>query len=223
MPIYNPPLGEINAGEVRRYAGLRQSPFNPELIQEACDEARLLAIPRGNYEIYDYDCLTGTVPGIGLMLEGESIRRHLAGCCRIVLMTVTVGGSIEESVTVSFADGRYAYSVLLDAAATQAVEQTADAMEKEVGRLAERMGLVPRWRFSPGYGDWPLTAQRDIARYAGCEKIGVALTESLMLMPRKSVTAVVGLGVKAEDCEKKEHNCSECSKLDCPARRAVNK
>ena len=36
MPIYNPPLGEINAGEVRRYAGLRQSPFNPELIREAC-------------------------------------------------------------------------------------------------------------------------------------------------------------------------------------------
>lgn len=219
MPIYNPPLGEINADEVRRYAGLRQSPFDPQLIQEACDGAQLLAMPKGNYEIYEYDELTGTADGGKLVLEGSSIRRHLVGCCRLVVMTVSVGGDIEQAVTESFAAGRYAYSVLLDAAATQAVEQTADAMEKEIGRLAERMGMVPRWRFSPGYGDWPLTAQRDIVRYAGCEKIGVSLTESLMLLPRKSVTAVIGLGLRTEECRKREHNCSECDKLDCPARR----
>ena len=219
MPIYNPPLGEIDADEVRRYAGLRQSPFDPQLIQEACDGAQLLAMPKGNYEIYEYDDSTGTADDGKLVLEGSSIRRHLTGCCRLVVMTVTVGGDIEQAVTESFAAGHYAYSVLLDAAATQAVEQTADAMEKEIGRLAERMGMAPRWRFSPGYGDWPLTAQRDIVRYAGCEKIGVSLTESLMLLPRKSVTAVIGLGMRTEDCRRTEHNCSECDKLDCPARR----
>lgn len=117
-------------------------------------------------------------------------------------MTATAGGAVEQAVTDSFAAGRYAYSLLLDAAGTQAVEQIADEVEREIGRLAGRMGLIPRWRFSPGYGDWPLAAQREIASLAGCGRIGIVLTESLMLRPRKSITAVVGLGSRAEDGEK---------------------
>lgn len=218
MPIYNPPLGEIDQGEVRRYAGLRQKLFDQRLIREACDEARLLAAPRGNYEIYEYDCSTGKVAGVGPTLEGKSIRHHLEGCGKVAVMTATAGGAIEQAVTDSFAAGRYAYSLLLDAAGTQAVEQIADEVEKEIGRQAGRMGLTTRWRFSPGYGDWPLTAQRDIAPLAGCDRIGISLTESLMLQPRKSITAVVGLGATAESGEK-NHDCAACDKLDCPSRR----
>lgn len=219
MPIYNPPLEEIDQGGVRRYAGLRQKPFDQRLIQEACDEARLLAAPRGNYEMYEYDCFTGIVAGSGPVLEGKSIRHHLEGCSRIAVMTATAGGAVEQAVTDSFAAGRYAYSLLLDAAGTQAVEQIADEVEREIGRLAGRMGLIPRWRFSPGYGDWPLAAQREIASLAGCGKVGIVLTESLMLQPRKSITAVVGLGSLAGD-GKKNHNCDACNKRDCPSRRS---
>lgn len=219
MPVYNPPLEEINQGEVRRYAGLRQKNFDRRLIQEACDEVRLLATPRGKYEIYEYDCFSGIVAGSGPVLEGKSIRHHLEGCDRIAVMTATAGGAVEQAVTDNFAAGRYAYSLLLDAAGTQAVEQIADEVEREISRLAGRMGLVPRWRFSPGYGDWPLTAQREIASLAGCSKIGIVLTESLMLQPRKSITAVVGLGSRTEDSEK-NHNCDACNTQNCPLRRS---
>ena len=50
-----------------------------------------------------------------------------------------------------------------------------------------------RPRFSPGYGDFPLTAQRDIFAILDCPKrIGLSLNQSLLLSPTKSVTAVIG-------------------------------
>jgi cobalamin-dependent methionine synthase I len=49
-------------------------------------------------------------------------------------------------------------------------------------------------RFSPGYGDFSLTAQRDIFTMLGCEKrIGLTLNDSLLMSPTKSVTAIIGL------------------------------
>jgi cobalamin-dependent methionine synthase I len=49
-------------------------------------------------------------------------------------------------------------------------------------------------RYSPGYGDLPLEMQREIIRALDCGRtIGVTLTESLLMQPSKSVTAVIGM------------------------------
>ena len=148
-------------------------------------------------------------------------------------MAATVGEAIEKQVTKSFDEGRYSFSVLLDAAATAAVEQVADAMEKTIHNEVKRLGLAMKWRFSPGYGDWPIQQQTEILQLAGGSQIGISLTESLMLMPRKSITAVIGLyypdavpncngsarnSVIEAAASAKKHDCRHCSKLDCPAR-----
>ena len=50
------------------------------------------------------------------------------------------------------------------------------------------------WRFSPGYGDCPLTAQRSIVDALNATRlIGLTVTPTSLLMPTKSVTAVIGL------------------------------
>ena len=55
-------------------------------------------------------------------------------------------------------------------------------------------------RYSPGYGDLPLEIQKDVFRALDCERsIGVTLTESLLMQPSKSVTAVIGM--KERDAE----------------------
>ena len=49
-------------------------------------------------------------------------------------------------------------------------------------------------RYSPGYGDLPLELQREIIRVLDCGRtIGITLTESLLMQPSKSVTAVIGM------------------------------
>ena len=261
MPIYNSPVFSIDAAEARRYAGLQKADFSQQLIDDACTEAQLLLQPRGSWQIYDYDdtrqilhtdasscaplqnaggcqsyqdsqSIQPHLPDTCITLRGDSIGRHLTGCCKVIVIAATVGEDIENQVTKSFEEGKYSFSVLLDAAATAAVEQVADAMEKTIQNDVKRLGLAMKWRFSPGYGDWPIQQQTEILDLAGGGKIGISLTESLMLMPRKSITAVIGLYYPdAEpDCTshaensgthapaEKKHDCSRCSKLDCPAR-----
>lgn len=223
MPVYNAPLLSIDAKETRRYAGLQKAQdFAEEKILAACEEARLLAAPKGNWEIYDYDCETQTVKTeTPCQFQGKKIGQHLAGCEKVIALAATVGEDIEEEITQRFNSGEYSLAVLMDAAATAAVEQLADGMEKALAPKMGAQGFLMKWRFSPGYGDWPLEQQPELIRLARAEKIGMSLSTSMMLMPRKSITAIIGLYRKQESTESnhKGGGCSTCSQKNCPSRK----
>ena len=223
MPIYNAPLQAVDVGETRRYAGLMKAPdFDQSLIDAACQEALLLAEPRGIYQSFAYDCRQQQVLSEPpFYIEGKSIGKHLSGCERVILLAVTVGQEIESQVSRYFQEGRYAYSVLLDAAATAAVEQIADQLERAVKPRAAAQGFAMGWRFSPGYGDWPLRQQPEVMGLSQAEEIGISLTESLMLSPRKSITAIIGLyrpELQGKDSPLPK-GCQICPKKDCVSRQ----
>lgn len=225
MPIYNAPLGTVDAKETRRYAGLMKAKdFDEAMIEAACEEALLLAAPKGIWQIYDYDCQKQQVQAEPpLILQGKKIAQHLAGCEKIILLAATVGEAIEETVTAKFQQGDYAASVLLDAAATTAVEQTADAMEKALRSKAAAKGYQMKWRFSPGYGDWPIKQQPELLRLSDASSIGISLSSSLMLIPRKSITAVIGLYREEKSLPTPgkglPRGCASCGQKDCPSRQ----
>lgn len=226
MPIYNAPILKVNPKETRRYAGLQRAmDFDEKMIEAACEDARLLANPRSIWQLYDYDCLTGTVlSSPRFQVTGKSITKHLAGCEQVILLAATVGEEIEHEVTKRFEEGTYTSSVLLDAAATTAIEQVADALERAIEPDLSRKGWAMRWRFSPGYGDWPLEQQPELIRLSHGEEIGISLSESLMLIPRKSITAIIGLfkNTKNPTSTDVPHGCASCGKKDCPSRK-INK
>ena len=121
MPIYTPSLLSVDAKETRRYAGLAKAEFDEAAIAAACEECALLAAPRVQWEVYDYDCKENVVRAEPpFTLEGNSIRKHLAGAGRVVFLAATIGEAVEDAVTRHFDEGSYAHSVLLDAAATKA-------------------------------------------------------------------------------------------------------
>lgn len=219
MPIYNASLQAVDPGEVRRYAGLMKArDFDQGMIDAACEEALLLAEPKGIYLVYDYDGGQGIVQAEPpFTLKGSKIGAHLQGCERVAVLAVTVGEAIEEQVTRYFQAGRYAYSLLLDAAATAAVEQAADELEKAIRPKAAARGFAMRWRYSPGYGDWPLSQQPELVRLAQAGRIGISLTEALMLCPRKSVTALIGLypSEQAAEASPLKQGCAGCTQRGC--------
>ena len=224
MPVYNAPLLAIDAKETRRYAGLMKAiGFDESKIEAACQDARLLAAPKGIWQIYDYDCEKQEIKAEpSCILQGTKIGSHLAGCDKVIALAATVGETIEETVTKSFEEGAYAASVLLDAAATTAVEQVADAMEKTIRPKAAAKGYGMRWRLSPGYGDWPIEQQPELIRLTGAENIGLHLSSSMMLIPRKSITAIIGLykenKSRPETATNQKKGCAACPKTDCPSR-----
>lgn len=225
MPIFNSPYFEIDKKETKRYAGLRNSDFDEEIIDNACELARLVIKPTGIWEIYDYDSKTQTVATTPpFKLQGNAIGKHLNGCTKVILLAATVGIDIENEITSLFKEGKYSLSLMLDAAATTAVEQNADLMEKAIKNHVSKQGYNMKWRFSPGYGDWPIEQQHEMLYMAKGDEIGISITESLMLEPRKSITAIIGLYIMEESCaftsaNRERHDCSQCNKLDCPARR----
>ena len=88
MPVYNAPLLQIDPKETRRYAGLmKAADFDEQKILDACQDARLLAAPKGIWQLYDYDCLAQEVKADpACTIKGAKIGAHLAGNkCRIAL------------------------------------------------------------------------------------------------------------------------------------------
>ena len=81
----------------------------------------------------------------------------------------------------------------MQAIGAAAIEEWTDEAERDIRReLKEGETLVSR--YSPGYGDWPLEAQRRLFELLDApRKAGVSLTDSLLMVPSKSVSAIIGV------------------------------
>ncbi len=213
MPMFGGPLTSLNEKEVRRYA--RAEKISNEIVAKAVTDAIAFAVPAGFYQIFDYSDKNGIIISEEkkLLLEGNDIKKHLNSCEKVTVLAVTVGDIIEEEISNASKRGDYAYSLILDAAATEAVEETADNLEKVINITAKKEGYYLTSRFSPGYGDFPIEAQREILKLSGGGRVGIDLTESLMLTPRKSVTAIIGFTRNCDRTKKKK--CKDCNKKDC--------
>ena len=166
MPLYNGTLFGINKKEIMRYSGIdpNNKDFPEEVIQKAIREALSLAEPKGIWQILSYDPENGIIKGEPFFtLQGNSIKKHLSKSESVAVMSVTVGKEIEIISDAYFKDGNYTQGLLLDAAATAATEHLANQVDDYIQEEAARNGQKTVWRFSPGYGDWPVTQQKVFA------------------------------------------------------------
>ena len=225
MAIYNAGLTGIDLCEIRRYAGLsRCTDFSDELLDKACNEAQLLAVPQGSWQVYPYNGETAAILSPQpLLLIGGSIKKHLLQAAYVAVMAVTIGLKVEDAVTKAFKDNNYTDGLLLDAAATAAVETVADQVNQLIAQTAQRNGYRTLTRFSPGYGDWDISVQRNILALADGAAIGIRVNAAAMLIPRKSITAVIGFVPNAfmftEQSLPQQAPCTGCNQENCLSRR----
>lgn len=227
MPLYNGHLTTISASETKRYAGIKANQtFPDQYIQTACLEAQLLAKPRGIYAVFPYNEQIKLIQAPSpLQLIGKSITNHLINCHHVALLAVTIGTAIEDQITSDFSSGNYTAGLLLDAAATAAVENLADQVNSLIDSLAVKAGYTTTWRFSPGYGDWDITIQQALLLTLNATIIGLVTTKSMMLSPRKSITAAIGLHPNDSNCSQgiSKITCANCTQLSCIARKEKTK
>lgn len=218
---YRIPIPALDAHTVRRYAGLKASEFSAERVREASQSVQLLAEGAGSVRYYPYDTARGAIitPTGALVLQGNAIRRHLADAEEVAVLAVTIGQAAEQAVETAFSASEYSRALLLDAAATTATEACADYLNRTITTEARRRGLYTAFRFSPGYGDWNITVQPDIVRLSEGSAIGITVTEASMLLPRKSVTAVIPL--RAYKAAPIAHGCTTCSHQNCLSRKEI--
>ena len=210
MPIT---LTELNIGEALRYMGCppeKADPATRTLAQSCADELLPVLRPRWAYRVFDASEEEGGVRlSCGLMLPGEDLKVHLAGCDRAVLFCATLGAGADGLIR-RWESSDMARALALDCCASAAVEQVCDQIEGEL------QGMFPGchfpFRFSPGYGDLPITLQNQLLDLLDApRRVGLTASASHILLPRKSVTAI--LGISRRPVAQGARSC-----VSCPAR-----
>lgn len=175
-----------------------------------------------------------TVEGTNIVLTGKNIARHLDGCFRCAVMAATIGINIDNLIR-RFEQEDIAKAVILDTCASACIEALCDEVSAKVAIEQSKNGCVTTSRFSPGYGDLPLSLQSKILSLLSAGKrIGLTLTSSDIMIPRKSVTAIIGIkaaddtaggrtggAAKAEMSGKDK--CEVCEATDCEFRASFTK
>lgn len=208
----------VDRDEALRYLGYRGQEVTDELLARMdavmgrCEE---MLRPDGRFSVHPIareerrGVPAIVLGGTNLVFEGEDICAHLEGAKEAAVMAVTLGARSEmELQRLSATDPLEA--VVFDAACSSLVEVVADAWEDRIVHEALERGLVTNWRYSPGYGDFPLDAQPAIVRALRADTaLGLTVTDSCFLVPSKSVTAVIGL-FEQDPGRKPEVPCARC-------------
>lgn len=184
---YTPP--PFDDGEILRYAKCtRGSEELIRLLNLAKEDARGLCF-RVLYSTLPVKDISGGVRLGELELCSKELKAALCGCARAVIFVATVGAQADRLIA-KYSRIAPARALITDALCTERVEALCDTFCKE---LSNAVGKTTA-RFSPGYGDLSLEYQRDIFKLLQCEKrIGVCLSENLLMTPTKTVSAIVGI------------------------------
>ena len=200
--------------EALRYLGIKGDP-PPDVAQQverALSRLLPLCAPRSVWRVFPKDRLP-------LELSGQDIHQLLRDCDRVVLFALTLGPEAELLIR---REGLRSptEALILDACASAACEQACNELPKQLEEQLCAEGLYPTDRFSPGYGDLPLTVQAPLLELLDAQKrCGITLSDTCIMTPRKSVTAIFGLADKPQG--KRARGCAFCSmNQNCSFRKA---
>lgn len=192
----------VDVPRALRYLGHRRQ----ELPEHFEDRVRSIALrcretarPRGIARAFRIDWSPAkeegalVLEGPQLRLPGRDIARFLDGCTHAVLLAVTLGmeneRALRQAQALSAVDG-----LLMDGCSSSLAESAADAASALLEPQTRAAGYEATKRFSPGYGDLPLSVQPALLQALDAGKLlGIHAAPSFLMTPMKSITAIVGL------------------------------
>ena len=194
-PIYlktyqEPPLS-IN--EIYRYAQSAEDPQLDKKINLLLKECIPMLTYKVCYSRLPIRCTENMIDLQFANFSSKDLFKNLKGCKEIILFAATIGLPFDRLLA-KYSRLSPADAIILQAIGTERIEALADAFEKDLEPqlISEQLRMRPR--FSPGYGDLPLSLQREIFQSLNCKKnIGVALNSQMLMTPSKSITALIGL------------------------------
>ncbi|MCL2322931.1 MAG: methionine synthase, partial [Oscillospiraceae bacterium] len=180
---------------------------NPQiegLIDEVIDEVKKIATPKYIYGFYEIEKTENIhILNTKVYIESSNLMNHLKDCDSIAIMAATLGMEVDRVIRINEKID-LTKSVITDAVATAYIEEICDEVQEKI-RIESGVKITSR--FSPGYGDLKIETQKDILPLINAHMIGLTLTKSMMMIPRKSVTAFIGL---CESDIKTKSKCETC-------------
>lgn len=204
----------ICKNEILRYAGCKQESDLPLGIIENClNEARDMLTYKVCYLLLDINTFGDNCNFGAFSVKSKMLADNLNGCNKAVVFAATVGIGIDRIIS-KYSAVSPSKAVLFQAIGAERIEALCNTFCNDI---CDKTGLYARPRFSPGYGDFDLSVQKDLFSVLNCQKlIGLTLTDSMLMSPTKSVTAIMGLSEKPQG--KSYNKCKACENTDCAYR-----
>lgn len=211
----NLPITDVSRREIYRYLGYRGETPDGAIIN-AVERAVEWIMENCTFRAVWTRVALGEKLDFGLgAIESSSLARNLDGCRELFLFAGTIGIEADRKIRREEVSSE-AVGVIFDASASAAVEAGCNALNSRLCSIAEAEGRFLRPRFSPGYGDFPLEMQGALLNLLSAQKhIGLTLSPSLLMLPTKSVSALIGISDRPTGCRE---GCENCEKVDCPYR-----
>lgn len=205
-------LEKLSRQECLRYLGGKNLSVTPQIenLLDICEKKI--------FETASVKYLYKEIPVDSPVLHhGNDIEEHLKGCEKAVVMCATLGPGIDRLIRVSQITDM-SEAVVIDSLASVAIEQVCNQVDMIVSSLYP--GEYLTFRFSCGYGDYPIDLQGEFLRILDApRKIGLCTNKSSLLTPTKSVTAV--MGISKNPIEKRKRGCAVCNmRENCKFRKA---
>ncbi len=183
-----PPVSER---EILRYARAdSENSETRELLLSCINEIREKLTYKVCYQVLPIEVNGEFAEFCALRVRSRELSRNLAGCGEAVIFAATVGVELDRLIA-KYLRITPSRALMLQAIGAERIEALCDLFCRDI---AAEYGAKLRPRFSPGYGDLPLEVQAEIfAILDPARKIGLSLTDSMIMTPSKSVTAIVGL------------------------------
>lgn len=210
----------IDRTEVFRYLGYKgQKPQQDilNLIDVCVAEVEAAAEPKCVCRRFPVQVTDDSVEAAGLTLRSTGLAANIKDCTEVVFLAATLGVGVDRLLQ-RYLKLQVSKAVVVQAVAAAAMEGYCDQFQKELEASCAKQGLFVRPRYSPGYGDLDLSVQEDFLQVLQAHKtVGIVLTEGDIMLPEKSVTAIIGLSPVRTRCYRE--GCEMCGNVNCAYRR----
>lgn len=140
----------------------------------------------------------------------------------LILGVVTIGNSLENKTSEFFAHKEYSRALALDAVGTVAIRYLSQYVRSIICQEAKEQHLQTTKHFTPGTTEWDISQQKNIFEIIPADKIGIRLTNSYMMIPKKSLSWAIGIGENIITSSKEDDSCQICQAINCQFRKDFN-
>jgi hypothetical protein len=208
---------DLKLNRILRRQGIRGRSCRPEILAvtkellEEVKEFRLLE-PVSTYNTYAISEIKDNQVRLsnGVIIHGELLPSILSKSKDFMTVVCTIGRRLENKVAEQFRNGEPLRGLLLDGIATAAVDTLTVEVCKKLRQEAISCGNQASSPLCPGMPGFPLTEQQTLLKLASAEQIGVSLSSTGIMFPRKSTSAVLGIGPDMPTWTQAEV-CAHCS------------
>lgn len=211
---------EIDKNEVLRYLQYKGQNIEDDLNNtiDECVELTLSTInPRFIYSSCILDSsVEGTIKlkNTNLVYSSQDIYKLLKDCDRVFVMASTLGVEIER-LTRKYSYSDLTKSIIIDSCATTAIEEICNRVQESVNNGLKKEQKTTTMRYSPGYGDLGIENNKGILDVLSAQRnIGVTINDSGIMIPRKSVVAIMGVSELKYNNKEVKKSCSNCQNRD---------